>query len=143
MSDEELAEEINAALLEEISPERFGSTMPEDGERPGSDSYETAWSKYLASGKEEEDLKGRAEYKNFDNSRIDILTYNGYSVEVEWLSKWKEAVGQALYYAALQGNKPMIVLLAKGEKTDKLYYMRLMVVAAKHDIKVVVIETNK
>lgn len=139
----EILAQLEDDLEREDTKARFGAVRTPEGQRPSANSYETDWTKWLAAGNEGEDFSGVAEYKTIDGSWIDIYTKGGYTVEVEWAAKWKEAVGQALYYAAIEDAKPGIVLLFKGEKTEKLHYMRLMIVASKYNIKVWVIETNK
>ena len=59
--------------------------------------------------------KGEMEAKMRDNSRVDCLT-NEYAVEVEFASKWPEALGQSLHYALLSKRKPGIALIIKTAK---------------------------
>ncbi|MCP3875223.1 MAG: hypothetical protein GY699_18975 [Desulfobacteraceae bacterium] len=46
------------------------------------------------------------------SGRVDILT-NEYAIEVDWANKWKEAIGQALWYGQQTLRKPGIVLILK------------------------------
>ena len=78
-------------------------------------------------------LKGELEHPTVDGSRVDILTQK-YAYEVDWSSKWAEAVGQSLYYAAATGKKPAIILLMKDRKAEQKYYLRCLVVCSRHDI---------
>ena len=75
--------------------------------RPTQHDRETTWSKYLATK-----LGGIAEYRTEDGSRVDIVT-DEYAIEVEWATKWKEAIGQALFYGVMTGRKPAIILMQK------------------------------
>ena len=43
---------------------------------------------------------------------VDCLSAE-YAIEVDWASKWAEAVGQSLYYADATGRKPEIILLCE------------------------------
>lgn len=108
---------------------------------PNSASRETEWSKYLSESPAHVDFNGLPEYTLFDKSRVDILTKT-HAIEVEWAPKWKEAVGQSLYYAALTEQKPGIILLCKKTPEDRLAYLRLMVIANKYQISVWIIETE-
>jgi hypothetical protein len=107
--------------------------------KPAPDARETDWSAYLASR-----VGGAAEFRLPNGARIDVLelrtdpsTLRGEKIawEVEWAPKWKEAVGQALFYAAaLDGHdgtsvRPGIWLLVKpGEEVDEDYLQLLAVV---------------
>jgi len=76
-----------------------------------------------------------------DESRIDIET-DTTSFEVEWSYKWKEAIGQSLFYAIQTGKEPGIILLQKGELEDKINYLRCKLVCAKHNIKLIVVKVK-
>lgn len=76
-----------------------------------------------------------------DESRVDIETETT-SFEVEWSYKWKEAVGQALYYSINTGKEPGIILLQKGEPEDKINYLRCKIVCAKYGIKLITVKTK-
>lgn len=106
---------------------------------PASGARETEWSKFLSESSEYKHLNGSPEYTLFDKSRVDILTKT-HAIEVEWAPKWKEAIGQALFYAALTDQKPGIVLLCRKTPEDRISYLRLMTVAAKYDISVWTVE---
>lgn len=78
-------------------------------------------------------LGGVMEYRLIDGSRVDCLT-DKYAIEVEFSKKWKEAVGQALYYGIETGKQPAIAVIVNGR--DDNYLKRLEAVTSKYDIKV-------
>lgn len=63
-------------------------------------------------------------------SRVDCLTET-HAVEVEFAYKWKEAIGQALYYGKKTGRTPGIVLI-KEKPEDQKYLGRLIYTARKN-----------
>ena len=77
--------------------------------------------------------KGIAEFRTPDGSRVDVLTEE-YAIEVEWSSKWAEAIGQSLYYGIATNRKPAIILLVKDPIKERKYYLRCLAVCAKHNI---------
>lgn len=99
---------------------------------------ETEWSQILATN----EIGGETEAKLPDSTRVDILT-DRIAYEVEWASKWKEAIGQALYYSASTNRQPGILLLSSGSAKDKVSYLRLMTVATKYNITVLVVKIDK
>ena len=54
---------------------------------------------------------------------VDLLT-DKLAIEVDFASKWKEAVGQSLWYGLQTNRKPAIVLI-KRKKTDQKYVIQL------------------
>lgn len=79
--------------------------------------------------------QGVTEFKTIDGSRVDCLL-PGYAVECDRAYKWKEATGQALFYALQTGRKPAILLIVEDEYKEKKYIDRLSVVASKYEIEV-------
>ncbi len=79
-------------------------------------------------GKLAEQLDGESEV-TIKGGRIDILTDN-HAIEVEWASKWKQSIGQALWYAMQKDTKPGIILLMK--KPDDYIYFTMLNSALKH-----------
>ena len=75
----------------------------------------------------------------WDGSRVDIMT-DEYAIEVDWAYKWSEGVGQCLYYAAVSGKKPALLLLwdTRNPTTQRNSLYRAQVVCAKHGIKLMV-----
>ena len=90
---------------------------------------ELHWIKFLSKR-----LGGEAEYRTPDGSRVDILT-DTEAWEVEHPHKWKEAVGQAHFYALATNRKPGIILLLKGERNEKVYYLRCLAVCVKTGVE--------
>lgn len=64
---------------------------------------------------------GQMEYVLPDKTRVDCLTKN-YAVEFDFVSKWAECVGQALYYADQTNRTPACVLIIEKPKDFKYYY---------------------
>lgn len=79
------------------------------------------------------DLGGVLEYRLDDLSRVDCLT-DEYAIEVEFAKKWKEAIGQALFYGVKTNRTPAIALIVDGNDTKHIN--RLNVVAERYGIKV-------
>ena len=78
-------------------------------------------------------LNGVIEYRTIDGSRVDCLT-DEYAIEVEFAKKWKEAIGQALFYGIETNRKPSIALII--DENDTKYINRLSTVSEKYEIKV-------
>jgi hypothetical protein len=47
-----------------------------------------------------------------------------HAIEYDWGKKWAESLGQALYYSAMTGKKPGIVLIVNSRTKDR-YLTRL------------------
>ena len=58
-----------------------------------------------------------------ESGRIDLLTET-HAFEIEWAPKWKEAIGQALWYALQTNTQPGIILILKGKEEYK-YFVQL------------------
>lgn len=88
----------------------------------------------------EEDLvpyfHAESEARLWDGTRVDLLL-PGFAIEVDWASKWAEAIGQALYYAAIAQREPAIVLLVKTSvKEERRFVYRALTVSASLGIPV-------
>ena len=94
-----------ASVAAEVLPAP-SATPPRPGDR------ETVWSKWIA-----EELGAEAEHRCFDGSRVDVLT-DTHAVEVEWASKWEQAIGQAVWYAEVTSREPAVIVLAGPGDTD-------------------------
>lgn len=66
---------------------------------------------------------GEAEVTLFDRTRVDCLT-DAYAVEVDFARKWAESMGQALYYGAVTGKQPGVLIIIE-DTTDARYLKRL------------------
>jgi len=56
--------------------------------------------------------------------RIDILN-DEYAIEVEFANKWKNSIGQALWYSLQTGKQPGIVLIKKNVIQENRYVIQL------------------
>lgn len=68
-------------------------------------------------------IRGIAEYKLEDRTRIDCLT-NTKAIEHDFAHKWAECSGQAIYYAQRMNLKPVCALIGT-EKQFKRYIPRI------------------
>ena len=75
----------------------------------GEHEYEVAWSAALA-----ELVGGEAEHRLPERTRVDVLT-DKYAVEVAWVGKFEEGIGQALRYSYATGKEPVVALGLKGD----------------------------
>lgn len=80
------------------------------------------------------ELKGKMEVRVADG-RVDVVTET-HAIEVEFSSKWKQAIGQALWYALQTGKAAGIVLVLEDEKRDTPDAVRLGSVIAEHKLPV-------
>jgi hypothetical protein len=71
-------------------------------------------------------MGGIEEKKMADGRRIDCLTEN-YAIEMDFASKWQEALGQSLEYSILANKKAGIVLILT-KQSDYIYWDRLNLV---------------
>jgi len=78
----------------------------------------------------------------WDGTRVDILT-DRFAAEVDWASKWTEAVGQAMYYSTQTDRQPGIVLLIKDFKAETKYIYRCKIVCQKLNIKMWLVDCKK
>lgn len=74
------------------------------------------------------------EFILWDKSRIDLVT-DTHVIEIDFAEKWKEAIGQSLYYEIVDPSdrKCGIILLIEKGKDDKFVY-RCQAVCAKYGI---------
>jgi len=96
----------------------------------------TVQAKHLHKEKEYQNAwcKGKTEVRLPNGNRADCVTED-YAIEVDFASKYHEAVGQALDYAEQTGKKPGILLIIERDK-DWRYYNKLKPLALKNQIKV-------
>lgn len=57
------------------------------------------------------------------SGRVDILT-DEYAIEVDFANKWKQSIGQAMWYGFQTGKKPGIILIIK-HKSQLKYAIQL------------------
>lgn len=57
------------------------------------------------------------------SGRIDLV-HDGVAFEIDWASKWKESIGQALWYAQQSSKIPGIILILKKD-SDYKYFLQL------------------
>ena len=69
---------------------------------------------------------GIIEYRLSDGTRVDCLTQT-HAVEVDFASKWAEAVGQSLHYANMTGKAPGILLIV--DPTEGRFVERVKVLS--------------
>lgn len=79
-------------------------------------------------------MKGRMEVRVPDG-RVDIVTAD-HAIEVEFSAKWKNAIGQALWYAQQTGKPAGIVLILEDEKRDTPDAIRLGSVIETHKLPI-------
>ena len=82
--------------------------------RPGEVWYQQVWC---------EGRGGKIEQRLPDGRRVDCLTEH-YAIEMDFASKWQEAIGQSLDYAMLTGKKAGVVLILNSE-SDQQHWDRL------------------
>lgn len=71
-----------------------------------------------------------------DGSRVDIIEdVSDVAYEVDHSHKKFEAIGQALFYSAMTGKRPGIVLLMDGSEQSKKDYLRCRLVCNRHNIE--------
>jgi len=79
---------------------------------------------------------GQTEVVLPDRSRVDCLT-KAYAVEVDFAGKWAEAIGQALFYSALTGKEPgILIIIEQPNETHFLKRLRLAIKGFKLPIRV-------
>jgi len=80
---------------------------------------------------------GQVEYVLHDRTRVDCLT-GEHAIEIDWCSKWAEAIGQALYYSKVTGKKPKIVLICKPE--EQRFYYRVKTAVPEVEVDTILID---
>jgi len=71
----------------------------------------------------QKELGGKVEQSMPDGSRADLVTHKT-AFEIDFAAKWKESIGQALWYA-LQSNKRAGIILIRQTKADYRYVQQL------------------
>jgi len=73
---------------------------------------EAQYSDYIQS------LIGGEREVSFPSGRVDLMTKD-YAFEIERAAKWKDSIGQSLWYALNANRKPGIILLLRSESEFK------------------------
>ncbi len=91
-------------------------------------SLEKYWIKALS-----QKVSGQSEV-TVEYGRVDVLTEN-YAIEVDFLNKWKEGIGQALHYGEVSGKIPTLALIdekniseTSDEHKEKLQHIEALAV---------------
>ncbi len=79
--------------------------------------YEKDYADYIQS------LIGGVREYSVQGGRVDLLTKE-FAFEVEWANKWKNAIGQSIWYGLQTNRKPGIILIMKS-KNDYKYFLQL------------------
>jgi hypothetical protein len=113
---------------------------------PGLDAMETVWSDYVA----KRFRTGRGvvsvslEHRLPDESRVDIYVIEDIrktAWEVERAAKWKEAIGQALFYQIMtDAERGGVILISLDNVEDKAYILRCMMVCRKVGLELLVVD---
>lgn len=77
------------------------------------------------------------------NGRIDVVTQD-FAIEVDFIQKWHEGIGQALHYGSATGKRPALVLIVPHAewplRSDRLTLLReIDRITAEQRIKLVVL----
>lgn len=84
---------------------------------------------------------GQVEVVLPDKTRCDCLT-DFHAVEVDFATKWAEAIGQSLYYSTQTGKPPGILLIIRNEK-DQKYTGRINAVIEYYNLPITVWTINE
>lgn len=82
------------------------------------DYKEVDWSRWIATQAGHDPIFA-CEARTRSGKRVDILTDHE-AIEVEWVSKWYQAIGQAGFYAIETGRQPAIILLSRGDEEREI-----------------------
>lgn len=96
----------------------------------------TAYPKHLRKEKWYQDrwCTGIKEFVLPDRSRVDCLTKTR-AIEIDFASKWAEAIGQCLYYAAQTNRLPGIGLIIESDK-DYKYILKIDRIRSKYNLPI-------
>lgn len=95
--------------------------------------YQEYFAKQLHGSQTESTLDGR--------TRVGILT-NTLAIECDFADKWRESIGQSLYYGMKTDRKPCVMLIMEDYERDLKYLTRLLKVANKYHILVFAIHAD-
>lgn len=88
------------------------------------------------------EVGGKVEQQMGDGTRCDIIT-DTHAIEVDWASKWKEGIGQALWYG-FQSNRPAKLALIVRNQRDRVHVLRCRSLIEHNGLalEVIVVEEN-
>ena len=101
------------------------ATSLNSASRPGETWYQQVWC---------EGKSGEIEHRLPDGRRVDCLT-SEYAIEMDFASKWPEAIGQSLEYAMLTGKKAGVVLIL-NTASDHQHWQRLQQVVSHYQLPI-------
>lgn len=96
--------------------------------------------RYIDSSEHSKLLIGK-ERRLWDNTRVDILT-DKWAVEVDWVEKWAEAIGQSLWYSCVTGKKAGICLLCKDIQNQFNLIYRCHTICSNYNIDIWLVDTQ-
>ncbi len=79
---------------------------------------------------------GKVQHIPEDDSGNLACIKDQYIIYLEYAGKWKEAVGQALYYSVITGKKPGIAAIVTNSTEDTKNLKNIRLVADKYHIRV-------
>jgi len=82
------------------------------------------------------------EYRLPDGTRVDCLTED-FAIEHDFADKWAESIGQCLYYAAMTGKRPGIILIMEDPLKDQKYLNRVLETISYHNLDITVWQAVK
>lgn len=124
----------NQTSLQTILSEHSALLIPTVKLNILNDAKESDWSKSLS-----EKIGGKTEV-TVKNGRVDVVT-DKYAIEVDYLHKWKEGIGQALYYGSQTGLIPVLALISK-DTFDQELLNRIESLCTSKGVKVILLVNN-
>lgn len=85
--------------------------------------------------------KGIEEYQNKDFTRVDCLT-SKHAVEFDFVNKWAESIGQALYYHYMTGKRAKCVLILEYPQKQMCYFERVKKLSEIYDFDAEYVTTD-
>lgn len=79
-------------------------------------------------------VQGQVEVVMPDGARCDVLTAS-HAIEVDFASKWSEAIGQSLFYGIQTRRQPGILLILEKPE-DRRFLIRLGTVIREHRLPI-------
>ncbi len=73
-----------------------------------------------------EKYNAKTEVVMWDRTRVDLLNKT-HAIEVDWSHKYSEGIGQAIYYAAITGKQPGLILLVKDLSKEQRFIYRAQI----------------